>query len=90
MCVLNLVLSKHTLKEAKSKINLSLWKTLLVNGKLLESRGVCRAQKSMNGKMGNSFALGYIFITYFLQTKVDCLKFQFLKSWSWEIVNLCP
>ena len=52
MCVLNLVLLKHTLKEAKSKINLSLWKTLIVHGKFLESRGVCRAQKSMNGNMG--------------------------------------
>ena len=55
MCVLNIVLSKHTLNQARSKINLSLWKTLIVHGKFLESHGIWIAQKSMNGNMGKFF-----------------------------------
>ena len=52
MCVLNLVRLKHTLQQAKIKIDLSLWKTLIVHGKFLESHGICRAQKGMNRNMG--------------------------------------
>ena len=55
MCVLNLVRLKHTLKQAKIKIDLSLWKTLIVHGKFLESHGIWIAQKSMNGNMGKFF-----------------------------------
>ena len=73
MCVLNLVRLKHTLKQAKIKIDLSLWKTLIVHGKFLESHGICRAQKGMEQKHGKILLLlEYTFITYCLQTKVDC------------------
>ena len=55
VCMLNMVRSKHTLNQARSKLNLSLWKTLIVHGKFLESHGICRAQKGMNRNMGKFF-----------------------------------
>ena len=55
VCVELGTILKHTLKQAKIKIDLSLWKTLIVHGKFLESHGICRAQKGMNRNMGKFF-----------------------------------
>ena len=78
MCVLNLVQLKHTLKQAKIKIDLSLWKTLMVHGKFLESHGICRAKKSLNGNLGKFFDFWYTLSSpIFCRQKLTVKNFNF-------------
>ena len=78
VCVLNLVRLKHTLKQAKIKIDLSLWKTLMVHGKFLESHGICRAKKSLNGNLGKFFDSWYTLSSpIFCRQKLTVKNFNF-------------